>query len=185
MCWHFCFLPPRIPSAHKCEVSHTKRPRLLSQLALPYSRFSFRRSQSGQKSRQVVLKPNGVESEPSSHFSADATSDLSEVMSRIPDVGSEPPSPRVLKNIEQGSLGAVVREEQGMLGSILVSCVLFLFPFSQSSFQKWLESSTILLNFPQAQIHENLDAPPQKRCSQSLSFLRVCFSIPHHQSTSE
>ena len=84
----------------------------------------------------MVLKPNGVESEPSSHFSADATSDLSEVMSRIPDVGSEPPSPRVLKNIEQGSLGAVVREEQGMLGSILVSCVLFLLPFSQSSFQK-------------------------------------------------
>lgn len=133
MCWHSYFLPPNIPSAHKCEVSHTKRPSLLSQLALPYSRFASRRPsfQSRQKTCQVSPKSNGVESEPSSDVSSDMTSDLTDVTSNITDISSAPLSPGVLKNIEQGTLGAVVRgRERRMLGSILIPCVPFLPPSS-------------------------------------------------------
>lgn len=109
-------------------MSLTKRPSLLSQLALPYNRFASRRSslQSRQKTCQVFLKPNGVESETSSDVSSDMTPDLTDVTSNITDITSAPRSPGVLKNIEQGTLGAVVRGHEGrMLGSVLIPCVLF------------------------------------------------------------
>lgn len=45
-------------------------------------------------------------SDVSSDMTSDMTSDLTDVTS---DISSAPPSPRVLKNIEKGTLGAVVR----------------------------------------------------------------------------
>lgn len=53
-----------------------------------------------------------MESEHSSDVSSDIsdmTSDLTDVTSDITDISSAPLSPRVLKNIEKGTLGAVVR----------------------------------------------------------------------------
>lgn len=80
---------------------------------------------SRQKIRRVFPKPDGVESEQSSDVSADMTSDLTDVTSDITDFSSAPLSPGVLKNIEQGTLGAVVRGREGrMLGSILIPCAL-------------------------------------------------------------
>ncbi|KAI3362061.1 hypothetical protein L3Q82_012402 [Scortum barcoo] len=92
-----------IATTHKHEVSHTKRPSLLSHLALPYNRFASRSPslRSHKKTRQVSPKPNGVESEQSSDISSDMTSDLTNVTSDITDISSAPPSPGVLKNIEQ------------------------------------------------------------------------------------
>ncbi|XP_035524434.1 membrane-associated phosphatidylinositol transfer protein 2-like isoform X2 [Morone saxatilis] len=92
-----------IATTHTHEVSHTKRPRLLSQLALPYNRFASRSQslRSRQKTRQVFPKPNGVESEQSSDVSSDMTSDLTDVTSYVTDISSAPPSPRVLRNIEK------------------------------------------------------------------------------------
>lgn len=116
------------PPAHKYSVSHAKRPSLLSQLTLPYSRLAARRPslQSRHKTRQVFPKANGVESEPSSDVSSDLTSDLTDVTSNITDISSEPPSPGALKDLEQGTLGAVVRgHRKRMLESILLPCVLF------------------------------------------------------------
>lgn len=136
----FLFLLPNIPSAHKGEVSHSKRSSLLSQLAVPYNRFAPRTPslRLRQKTRQVFPKLNGVESEQSSDVSSDMTSDLTDVTSDITDISSAPPSPRVLKNIEQGTLGAVVRGHEGrMLGSILSpvcasSFLLLYLPLSDS-----------------------------------------------------
>lgn len=131
-CLHSHFLPPITAR----EVSTPKRPRLLTQLAVPYHRLSYRNSsfRLRQKIRQVFPKSNGVDSEQSSVISSDGTSDLTDVTpdftdvtSDITDLNSVPPSPRVLKNVEQGTLGVVVRGREGrMLGSILVSlcCVL-------------------------------------------------------------
>lgn len=48
-------------------------------------------------------------SDVSSDMTSDMTSDLTDVTSDITDINSAPPSPRVLKNIEKGTLGAVVR----------------------------------------------------------------------------
>lgn len=61
-------------------------------------------------------KLNGVESE----LSSDISSDLADVTS---DISSVTPSPGVLKIVEQGTLGAVVRgHEARMLGSVLIPC---------------------------------------------------------------
>lgn len=72
--------------------------------------------QSRHKTPQVFPKANGVESEPGSDLSSDVTpdltdvtSDLTDVTSNITDVGSEPPSRGALMDLEQGTLGAVVR----------------------------------------------------------------------------
>lgn len=65
--------------------------------------------QSRHKTRQVFPKANGAESELGSDLSSDLTSDLTDVTSDITDVGSEPPSPGALEDLEQGTLGAVVR----------------------------------------------------------------------------
>lgn len=131
-----CSFSSKHPSANTCEVS--KRSRLLSQLALPYSRFVSRTpsTRSRQKLRRVSPRPNGVESEQGSDASCDMTSDLTDVTSDITDVSSVPPSPRVLKNIEKGTLGNVVRGHEGrMLGSVLIPCALsFLLRPSFSSF---------------------------------------------------
>ncbi|XP_031157141.1 membrane-associated phosphatidylinositol transfer protein 2-like isoform X1 [Sander lucioperca] len=85
-----------IATTHKREVS------LLSQLALPYNRFVSRSSSLRLRKtiRQVFPKPNGVEHEQSSDVSSDMTSDLTDVTSET-DISSAPPSPGVLKNIEQ------------------------------------------------------------------------------------
>ncbi|XP_047200500.1 membrane-associated phosphatidylinositol transfer protein 2 isoform X2 [Hippoglossus stenolepis] len=94
-----------IATTHK--VTLTKRPSLLSHLALPYNKLISRNStrRLRNKIRQVIPRPNGVESEQSldlsSDMSSDMTFDLSDVTSNITDIGSAPPSPRVLKNIEQ------------------------------------------------------------------------------------
>ncbi|XP_006804785.1 membrane-associated phosphatidylinositol transfer protein 2-like isoform X1 [Neolamprologus brichardi] len=96
-----------IATTSKCEVSHTKRPSLLSQLHLPYHRFASRSTppQLRKKIRQVFPRSNGVESEHSSDVSSDMTSDmtsdLTDVTSDITDISSAPPSPGVLKNIEK------------------------------------------------------------------------------------
>ncbi|XP_035489726.1 membrane-associated phosphatidylinositol transfer protein 2-like isoform X3 [Scophthalmus maximus] len=94
-----------IATTHK--VSHTKRPSLLSHLALPYNKFASRSSSRRlrNKIRQVFPRPNGVESEQSSDLSSDLTSDMTsdfiDVTSNITDISSAPPSPGVLKNMEQ------------------------------------------------------------------------------------
>ncbi|XP_034458993.1 membrane-associated phosphatidylinositol transfer protein 2-like isoform X2 [Hippoglossus hippoglossus] len=94
-----------IATTHK--VTLTKRPSLLSHLELPYNKLISRNStrRLRNKIRQVIPRPNGVESEQSSDLSSDMSSDmtfdLSDVTSNITDIGSAPPSPRVLKNIEQ------------------------------------------------------------------------------------
>ncbi|XP_069557682.1 membrane-associated phosphatidylinositol transfer protein 2-like isoform X1 [Brachyistius frenatus] len=96
-----------IATTPKCAVSHAKRPGLLSQLALPYSRLAARSPslRSPKKIRQVFPRLNGVDSEQSSDTSSDVTSDLTpdltDVTSDITDISTPPPSPRVLKNIEQ------------------------------------------------------------------------------------
>ncbi|XP_040013343.1 membrane-associated phosphatidylinositol transfer protein 2-like [Xiphias gladius] len=91
-------------------ASHTKRPSLLSHLALPYNKFATRNPsprlrKKVRKVRQVFPRDNGVESEQrsdiSSDMSSDITSDLTDVTSDITDISSPPPSPRVLKNIGQ------------------------------------------------------------------------------------
>nr|XP_033503104.1 membrane-associated phosphatidylinositol transfer protein 2-like [Epinephelus lanceolatus] len=88
-----------IATTHKRGVSHSKRSRLLSQLALPYNKLASRSPslRSGKTIRRVFPKPNGMDSEQSS----DISSDLTDVTSDISDISSVPPSPRVLKNIEQ------------------------------------------------------------------------------------
>ncbi|XP_068609251.1 membrane-associated phosphatidylinositol transfer protein 2-like [Brachionichthys hirsutus] len=85
-----------VATTHK--ASHAKR--ATPRLTVPRSRFISRTPslRSRHKKRQVCPEPNGVESEPRSDISSDVTSDLSDVTS---DIGSVPPSPRVLKNIEQ------------------------------------------------------------------------------------
>ncbi|XP_037609179.1 membrane-associated phosphatidylinositol transfer protein 2-like isoform X1 [Sebastes umbrosus] len=99
-----------IATTLKREPSQAKRPGLLSQLALPYNRFSPRRPSSrSRKTRQVFPKPNGVESEQSSDVSSDVisdvtsdvSSDFTDVTSYITDISSAPPSPGVLRNIEK------------------------------------------------------------------------------------
>ncbi|XP_035802225.1 membrane-associated phosphatidylinositol transfer protein 2 isoform X2 [Amphiprion ocellaris] len=96
-----------IATTNKCEVSHTKRPSLLSQLALPYNKFASRSPsfRARQTIRRVFPRPSGVESEQSSEVSSDMTSemtsDLTDVTSDITSISSAPPSPGVLKNIEQ------------------------------------------------------------------------------------
>ncbi|XP_026153952.1 membrane-associated phosphatidylinositol transfer protein 2 isoform X2 [Mastacembelus armatus] len=89
-----------IATTHK--VSQSKRPSLLSQLVLPYSKFAAQSLSplSQKKIRQVFPRCSGVESEPSSSVSSDLTSDL-DVTSDITDISSTPLSLRVLKNIEQ------------------------------------------------------------------------------------
>ncbi|XP_049415801.1 membrane-associated phosphatidylinositol transfer protein 2-like isoform X3 [Epinephelus fuscoguttatus] len=88
-----------IATTHKRGVNHSKRSRLLSQLALPYNKLASRSPslRSGKTIHRVFPKPNGVDSEQSS----DVSSDLTDVTSDISDISSVPPSPRVLKNIEQ------------------------------------------------------------------------------------
>lgn len=66
-----------------------------------------------------------MESEQSSDLSSDLTSDMTsdfiDVTSNITDISSAPPSPGVLKNMEQGILGTVVQGHEGrMLDSILI-----------------------------------------------------------------
>lgn len=116
-------------SAHTCEVSHAKRSRLLSQLALPYNRLASRTPsrRSLKKVRRVFPRTNGLESE----LSSDVSSDITDVTS---DISSVPTSPRVLKNIEQGTLGVVVRGHEGwMLGSVLTPRSLSFLPSSHLS----------------------------------------------------
>lgn len=82
-----------------------------------------------------------MESEPSSDLSSDmtsdltdVTSDLTDVTSDISDISSAPPSPGVLKNIEQGTLGVVVRGHEGrMLDFILIPLALSFLPPQTSS----------------------------------------------------
>lgn len=51
-----------------------------------------------------------MESEHGSDVSSDMTSDMTFDLTDVTsDISSAPPSPRVLKNIEKGTLGAVVR----------------------------------------------------------------------------
>lgn len=65
-------------------------------------------------------RQSGAESEQSSDVSPDVTSDLNDVTS---DIHSTVPSFRVLKNIEQGTLGVVVGGDEGRKqGSILIPC---------------------------------------------------------------
>ncbi|XP_044190074.1 membrane-associated phosphatidylinositol transfer protein 2-like isoform X1 [Thunnus albacares] len=101
-----------IATTHKHEVTQTKRSSLLSQLPLPYNKFAARspspRLRKKRSIRQVFLRLNGVESEQNLDLSSDmssdltdVTSDLTDVASDITDISSVPPSPRVLKNIEQ------------------------------------------------------------------------------------
>ncbi|KAF3849246.1 hypothetical protein F7725_015743 [Dissostichus mawsoni] len=82
-----------IATTHKIE----KKPSLLSQLVLPYNKFASRRAsmRSQRKSRQMLPKPNGVESEQSSEVSFD----FNDVASDIADISSAPPSPGLMKNI--------------------------------------------------------------------------------------
>ncbi|KAL3041898.1 hypothetical protein OYC64_019970 [Pagothenia borchgrevinki] len=82
-----------IATTHKTE----KKPSLLSQLVLPYNKFASRRAsmRSQRKSRPMLPKPNGVESEQSSEVSFD----FNDVASDIVDISSAPPSPGLLKNI--------------------------------------------------------------------------------------
>ena len=71
----------------------------------------------------MLPKPNGVESEQSLEVSFD----FNDVASDIVDISSAPPSPGLLKNIGKGTLGAVVKGQEGrMLDSILVPCALSL-----------------------------------------------------------
>ncbi|KAM4532412.1 membrane-associated phosphatidylinositol transfer protein 2 isoform 2-T2 [Fundulus diaphanus] len=90
-----------IATTNKCEVRHTKRPSLL--LQVPYNRFVSRSAtfRLHNKIRRVFPRANGVESEQSSDLSSDMTSDLTDVTSDITDISSVPPSPRLLKSIEQ------------------------------------------------------------------------------------
>ncbi|XP_015232273.1 PREDICTED: membrane-associated phosphatidylinositol transfer protein 2-like [Cyprinodon variegatus] len=92
-----------IATTDKHEESHTKRPSLLSQLHLPHNRFASRRAtfRLHNKIRRVFPRANGVESEHSSDLSTDVTSDITDVTSDITDISSVPPSPRLLKHIEQ------------------------------------------------------------------------------------
>lgn len=94
----------------------------MSRLALPYDRFSSCRAPpwSRPKTSQVLQKPNGVESEPGSGVTSDVTSDFSDVTSDVTEFGSG-----ALKNIEQGTLGAVVGGLGRTLGSVLLPCVVF------------------------------------------------------------
>ncbi|XP_078142022.1 membrane-associated phosphatidylinositol transfer protein 2 isoform X1 [Centroberyx gerrardi] len=88
-----------IATTHTRGGGQTKRLSLLSHLALPYNKLASRSP--SPRSRKKVLPvfpgPNGVESEQSS----DMSSDLTDVTSDITDTNSVPPSPGVLKNIEQ------------------------------------------------------------------------------------
>lgn len=121
ICWCFHFLPPNIPSAHR--VSQSKRPRLLYHLVLPYNKFASQNlsPRSRKKIHQVFPRPNGVESEQSSDVNSDMTSDLTDVTSDFTDISSITPSLGVLKNIEQGTLGVVVRGDEGRKqGSVLI-----------------------------------------------------------------
>lgn len=103
----------------------------MSRLALPYDRFASRRAPpwSRPKTSQALQKPNGVKPESSSDFSSDATSDVTsdftDVTSGITDFSLAPPSPGALKNVEKGTLGAVVGGlERRALGSALLPCVV-------------------------------------------------------------
>ncbi|XP_062290241.1 membrane-associated phosphatidylinositol transfer protein 2-like [Scomber scombrus] len=95
-----------IATTHKHEVTQTKRPSLLSQLSLTYSkcRSPSPRLRKKRSIRQVVPRSNGVSDPPSSDTNSDLTNvtpDLSDVASDITDISSTPPSPGVLKNVEQ------------------------------------------------------------------------------------
>lgn len=105
----------------------------MSRLALPYDRFAPRRAPPWlrQKTSQAFHKPDGVESEPSSDFSSDVTSDVTsdftDVTSDVTDFSSVSPSEGALKDIEQGTLGAVVGgPERRTLGSAPPSLCGFL-----------------------------------------------------------
>lgn len=106
--------PPsfNLPPANKCEASHIKRPSLLSQLPLPYNRFVSWSATTclHNKILRVFPRANSLEPEQSSDLSSDMTSDLTDVTSDITDISSVPPSPRLLKNIKQGTLAAVVQK---------------------------------------------------------------------------
>lgn len=119
----------KITTANTCEVSQSKRPRLLSHLALPYNRLTRIPSpRLLKKIRQVFPKINGVESELSSDLSSDMTSDPTDVSCDLTDISSVPPSPGVLKNIEQGALRAVAGGDEKH------KHFLVLFPFVTSNF---------------------------------------------------
>ncbi|XP_037548013.1 membrane-associated phosphatidylinositol transfer protein 2 [Nematolebias whitei] len=96
------FTATNIATTNKCDVSHNKRPRLLSQLPLPYCRFTCRSPsiRSCSRTHRVFPRPDGVESEHSSDISSDVTSDLTNVTFDITDISLVPQS-SVLKNRKQ------------------------------------------------------------------------------------
>lgn len=110
MCVTSNLLPPNAPTpANKCDVSHNKRPRLLSQLPLPYGRFTCRSPsvRSCSETHRVFPRPpDRVESEHSSDIRSDVTSDLTNVTFDMTDISLVPPS-SVLKNRKQGNLRVV------------------------------------------------------------------------------
>ncbi|KAM9840889.1 membrane-associated phosphatidylinositol transfer protein 2 [Aulostomus maculatus] len=90
-----------IATTHKRPLQ-AKRPSLLSQLPRPFHKLVSRTPspRPRKKIRKVFPRLNGVESE-LSDVSADLSSDFTDVTSDITDISSAPPSPGVLKTIEQ------------------------------------------------------------------------------------
>lgn len=110
------------PSSHTHGGVQTRGHSLLSYLALPYSRLTSRSPSpcSRKKIHPVSTQSSGVASEQNVDGSSNMTCDLT-------DGTSAPLSPGVLKDIEQGTLGAVVRGHEGRtLSSILIPDALLI-----------------------------------------------------------
>lgn len=104
--------PPRPPSAREPDAGPCKRPGLLAQLALPYSRLASRSS--SLRSRKTVRRVFPGSEPVTSDLTPDVTADVA-------DFSSAPPSPGLLKNMEKGTRGG---REGRAPRSILVPCDL-------------------------------------------------------------
>lgn len=112
----FSFASPLNPhSAHTREGGQSKRLSLLSQLAVPYNKLACRTPspRARKKIQPEFPEPNGTEPEQRSDVSSDMTSDLTDVTSDITGTISEPPSPELQRDIEQGTLGGLVGACEG------------------------------------------------------------------------
>lgn len=94
--WFFVFLV-----AQACQLSLSKKLNLLSQLALPYHKIGSR-SPSPKPSK---ARDRQVESEDGGCMDDDAEQSISLSFEPSPSLGSDPPSPCVPPDLEQGTCG--------------------------------------------------------------------------------